>query len=68
MQGVHVHDPALCPARLLTNDEVGRAAKRAQDRMREYQAAGELHLADVCAHARDRMLDVLATRLPEEAA
>lgn len=62
MHVVHTHDPTPEPSRLLTNEQIGLAAKRAHDRMWEYAALGEFPLASVCAHARDRMLDVLFAR------
>lgn len=63
MRVVHTYDPVPCPARLLTNEEIGTAIYRAHVRMWEHVSIGEFGLADVCAHARDRMLDVLLARL-----
>jgi len=63
MRLIHSHDPAPEPTRLLTNEEIGTAAKRAHDRMWEYASVGEFQLACVCERARDRMLDALSLRL-----
>lgn len=63
MRVIHTYDPVPCPARLLTNEEIGLAVKRCHDRMWEFAAMGEFDLAEVNEHARDRLLDALFARL-----
>lgn len=62
MRVIHTHDPAPCPARLLTNEEICAAIKRAHTRKWEFLALGEFDLAAVNERARDRLLDVLLAR------
>lgn len=48
--------------RILTDEEIKAAILRATERMRGYADIGEFQLAEVCEHARDRMLDALSAR------
>lgn len=63
MRILHSHDPAPEDDRDLTNEEIGSAISRAHERMWEFASLGEFQLAQVCEHARDRMLDALSSRL-----
>lgn len=58
-------NPVPEDARILTNEEIQAAILRTTERMRGYADAGEIQLAGVCEHARNRLLDALSIRLTE---